>query len=229
MTILDQYEEHDWNDLPQWVRESATVLGYTPELWDEDGAEPPSEEKSEQSVRIRTHDLVITWCALNHCAAATAQVFDANEFRQKATSVTVLASKATSTRRGNFQGPDGPFIRATRVRILSVKINQGCPILSKYDFRLRVFFAEILRQPRFCKTVQKSDREESSETKNRIWIPIDFASNGTETFSVIDEKTASETIEKFASSWDWSQLNRNRASERKLKIWDDRAVVVAQR
>ena len=61
-----------------------------------------------------------------------------------------------------------PCIRATRVRILSVKINQGCPILSKYDFRLRVFFAEILRQPRFCKTVQKSDREESSETKNRI-------------------------------------------------------------
>jgi len=34
--VLEQHEDSDWKELPQWVRESAEVLGYTRKLWDRD-------------------------------------------------------------------------------------------------------------------------------------------------------------------------------------------------
>jgi len=42
--ILDEYEDEDWTDLPIWVREAASVLGYNAEVWDDDGSGPPSSE-----------------------------------------------------------------------------------------------------------------------------------------------------------------------------------------
>jgi len=34
--VLDQHEDFDWKELPQWIRETAEVLGYTKKLWDRD-------------------------------------------------------------------------------------------------------------------------------------------------------------------------------------------------
>jgi len=34
--VLDQHEDDDWKELPIWVREAASVLGYTKTLWDND-------------------------------------------------------------------------------------------------------------------------------------------------------------------------------------------------
>jgi len=36
MNMLDQHEEDDWKELPIWIREAASVLGYTKKLWDND-------------------------------------------------------------------------------------------------------------------------------------------------------------------------------------------------
>ena len=38
--VLDQHEDDDWKDLPEWVREAAKILGYTKKLWNKD-REPP--------------------------------------------------------------------------------------------------------------------------------------------------------------------------------------------
>ena len=34
--VLDRYEDSDWKDLPQWVREAAEGIGYTKKLWNKD-------------------------------------------------------------------------------------------------------------------------------------------------------------------------------------------------
>mmetsp|Transcript_23374 Transcript_23374/g.26199 ORF Transcript_23374/g.26199 Transcript_23374/m.26199 type:complete len:81 (+) Transcript_23374:81-323(+) len=34
--VLDQHEDSDWKDLPEWIQEAASVLGYTKKLWNKD-------------------------------------------------------------------------------------------------------------------------------------------------------------------------------------------------
>lgn len=34
--VLDQHEDSDWKELPQWVREAAEAIGYTKKLWNKD-------------------------------------------------------------------------------------------------------------------------------------------------------------------------------------------------
>jgi len=34
--VLDQHEDSDWKELPDWVQKAATELGYTKKLWDKD-------------------------------------------------------------------------------------------------------------------------------------------------------------------------------------------------
>ena len=36
LLVLDQHEDSDWVELPKWVRDAATVIGYTKKLWDKD-------------------------------------------------------------------------------------------------------------------------------------------------------------------------------------------------
>ena len=38
--VLDQYEECSWKKLPNWVKENALILGWTKQLWDNDGESP---------------------------------------------------------------------------------------------------------------------------------------------------------------------------------------------
>jgi len=42
--VLDQYDKSSWKNLPDWVREAATEIGYTKKLWDKD-KEPSTCEK----------------------------------------------------------------------------------------------------------------------------------------------------------------------------------------
>eukprot|EP00537_Pseudo-nitzschia_pungens_P017844 CAMPEP_0172409604 /NCGR_PEP_ID=MMETSP1061-20121228/76451_1 /TAXON_ID=37318 /ORGANISM="Pseudo-nitzschia pungens, Strain cf. pungens" /LENGTH=671 /DNA_ID=CAMNT_0013145763 /DNA_START=10 /DNA_END=2025 /DNA_ORIENTATION=+ len=44
MLVLDQHEDCNWGELPEWVREAASMLGYSKKLWDRD-KEPLTCEK----------------------------------------------------------------------------------------------------------------------------------------------------------------------------------------
>jgi hypothetical protein len=37
---MTKYEESDWEELPEAVREAAKVLGYDESIWDNDGKTP---------------------------------------------------------------------------------------------------------------------------------------------------------------------------------------------
>merc|ERR1712238_472499 len=34
--VLDQHEDSDWKELPEWIQQAASVLGYTKKLWNTD-------------------------------------------------------------------------------------------------------------------------------------------------------------------------------------------------
>lgn len=39
-----EYDDYDWNELPDDVKEAAKVLGYDKKIWDGDG-KPPTDDK----------------------------------------------------------------------------------------------------------------------------------------------------------------------------------------
>jgi len=49
--VLDQHEDDDWKELPQWVQEAAAALGYTKKLWDKD-KEPKTCDKEWKELSI---------------------------------------------------------------------------------------------------------------------------------------------------------------------------------
>jgi hypothetical protein len=49
--VLDQYEDSDWKELPDWVREAAEGIGYTKKLWNKD-KEPGVCEKDWEELTI---------------------------------------------------------------------------------------------------------------------------------------------------------------------------------
>jgi len=49
--MLDQHEDDDWEELPVWIREAASVLGYTKKIWDND-MEPSTCNKDWNKLKI---------------------------------------------------------------------------------------------------------------------------------------------------------------------------------
>jgi len=49
--VLDQHEDSDWKELPEWIQQAASVLGYTKKLWNKD-KEPKTCDKDWQDLRV---------------------------------------------------------------------------------------------------------------------------------------------------------------------------------
>jgi len=49
--VLDKYEDSDWKELPEWVREAAEAIGYTKKLWNRD-KEPDACEMDWENLNV---------------------------------------------------------------------------------------------------------------------------------------------------------------------------------